>query len=134
MKNLFFGLVATILFSVTGFANTTDAIHPTMKEVTTTVATILLETDNTITEYKFNSVEEFTQHSDSIIDSLNELVENGEECSITITMSVTVTAEASVGVAGGSVSTTVTGSVTTSCANAVAAGKKLKAQLLAMAQ
>lgn len=134
MKNLFFGLIATVLFSVTGFANNSSHTNPVEKEVTTTVATILVEMDNLTTEYKFNSVEDFIQHSNSIIESLNDMIENGEECSITITMSVTVTAEASIGVAGGSVSTTVSGSITTSCANAVAAGKKLKAQLLAMAQ
>ena len=50
-------------------------------------------------------------------------------------MSVTVTVSGGIpGVVGGEVSTTVSGSVTASWAGAVAAGKKLRASLVEMAQ
>lgn len=94
------------------------------------VLTVSNKTDKSTFVVNFNSHEEFIKKSKSVI---NFLKEDGDKCEITITMSVTVTVEAGIGVAGGSVSTTVTGSVTTSCANAVAAGKKLRAQLVAMA-
>jgi hypothetical protein len=132
MKKIFFGLIAIVMFSFNGFANTfAKPINFEDKNITES-AFITFEKQDSKTTYGFNSVKDFVDYSNQIIESLDELPET-DRCTMTITMSVTVTVNASVGVAGGSVSTTVTGSITASCDAAVSAGKKLRAQLISMA-
>ncbi|MFN7775711.1 hypothetical protein [Flavobacterium sp.] len=132
MKNLLFGLIATVLFSFSGFASSVAATSNIENAEKKESAVIVFETKDSKTNYDFNSLKDFVDFSGSIIESLNELPAD-DSCTITISMSVTVTVDASIGVAGGSISTTVSGSITTSCEGAVAAGKKLRAQLIAMA-
>jgi hypothetical protein len=139
MKNIFLGLIATVMFSVSGFASDIKSVseqnlkNPISKSLEKSAIAILkLESNNSTVNYQFSKIKDFSNYSDQLISSfISE--STTDECSVTITMSVTVTVEASLGIAGGSVSTTVSGSITTSCANAVTAGKALKAQLLAMA-
>jgi hypothetical protein len=135
MKNSLFGLIATMLFSLSGFAQGKNTQEP---KVISESAIITITEGDAKTDYKFNSVKEFAEYSDKILDSYASRTEansgSGDApCTMTITMSVTVVIEASAVVIGGSASTTVTGSITTSCADAVAAGKRLRDQLLAMA-
>ncbi len=132
MKNLLFGIIATIIFSFTGLAQ-----EKTIKDkVESAIITITEGTSKT--DYKFNSLKEFADYSDKILESYANKTDAGSgngdvPCTITITMSVTVTIDASAGVIGGSISTTVSGSITVACADAVTAGKKLRDQLVTMA-
>ncbi|CAH0334491.1 hypothetical protein FVB9288_00074 [Flavobacterium sp. CECT 9288] len=134
MKKLLFGLVATIMFSFTGSANTIDPTLNSMNEVRTEKASISIQTADAKTVYNFNSINDFKNHTNEIIEDVNNQSLD-EACTVTITMTVTVTVSGGIpGVVGGEVSTTVSGSVTASCAGAVAAGKKLRASLVEMAQ
>jgi hypothetical protein len=135
MKNVLFSFFAIVLFSINGNAQkeTDQTGKNTFKEAE--LKTVINGEEIT---YKFKTLEDFEAGTDKIIEDTvnpsNSTNRDGDDCNVTITMTVTVTLNASVGIAGGSTSVTVTGSVTTTCANAVAAGKALKKQLIAMAQ
>jgi urease alpha subunit len=129
MKKLVFGLIATVMFGFAGNAQEKNKLESFNLTTTVNKETI---------KYDFKTLSEFEEGSDKII---TETVENAQViyskadiCTVSITMTVTVTIEGSVGIAGGSVAVTVTGSITASCADAVAAGKRLRATLVAMAQ
>ena len=93
---------------------------------------------NQTVKYDFKTLSEFEEGSDQILtETINQAKTDysGEDtCTVTITMSVTVTIDGSIGIVGGSTSVTVTGSVTASCAGALAAGKRLRADLILMAK
>jgi len=125
---MFFGVF--MVFTLNTFANS-NPVDPKNERIET--AAITIESANSKINFDFNSFEEFKNYSEKIVESTNELILPDDSCSITITMSVTVTVNGSVGIAGGSISTTVTGSVTCSCSGAVAAGQRLRSQLIAMA-
>ena len=132
MKNVVFSLIAIVLFSINGNAQEINQNEKaTFKE-----AELKTVFNGEEVAYKFNSEKDFEEGSDKIITDLvnSRSASESEPCTVTITMTVTVTLQASAGVVGGSTTVTVTGSVTTSCENAVAAGKKLRKQLIAMAQ
>lgn len=134
MKNLVFSLIAIVLFSINGNAQESSQTEKTtFKE-----AELKTSFNGEDVVYKFNSEKDFEEGSDKIITDLvsksGGSSNTDQPCMVTISMTVTVTIEASAGVVGGSTTVTVTGSVTTSCENAVAAGKKLRKQLIAMAQ
>jgi hypothetical protein len=134
MKNNLFGLIATILFSFSGFAQGKN----TQESKIISESAIMTITDfDSKADYKFNSIKEFEEFSNKIIESHANRTDapsgGGDACSMTISMSVTVTVSGSIGVVGGDISTTVSGSITVPCAEAVAAGKKLRAQLISMA-
>jgi len=126
MKKLLFGLIATIMFGFVGNAQ---------EKTTFKSASITTKANKEVVSYKYTTLKDFDEQSDKIVEQTvaNAQRALADACTVTIEMSVTVTIEASVGVAGGSTSVTVTGSITTSCDGAVAAGKKLRAQLIAMA-
>lgn len=132
MKNVVFSLIAIVLFSINGNAQEINQNEKaTFKE-----AELKTVFNGEEVAYKFNSEKDFEEGSDKIITDLvnSKSASESEPCTVTITMTVTVTLQASAGVVGGSTTVTVTGSVTASCENAVAAGKKLRKQLIAMAQ
>ena len=133
MKKLLFGLVATVMFSFTGSANTIDPTLNSMNEVRTEKASISIQTADAKTVYNFNSINDFKNHTDEIIEDVNNQSLD-EACTVTITMEVSVTVSAGIGALGGEITTKVSGSVTASCEGAVAAGKKLRASLVEMAQ
>ncbi|RKS94589.1 hypothetical protein BC952_0204 [Flavobacterium limicola] len=133
MKKLLFGLVATVMISFTGSANTIDHTLNSANEVRTEKASISIQTADAKTVYNFNSINDFKNHTNEIIEDINSQSLE-EACTVTITMEVSVTVSAGIGVVGGEITTTVSGSVTASCEGAVAAGKKLRASLVAMAQ
>ncbi|MGH2665120.1 hypothetical protein [Flavobacterium sp.] len=134
MKNFLFGLVAIVMFSFAGSANNVANHSTDPKEVKTESASITIQTKDAKTVYAFNSLNDFKNYTNQIIESVDSVLLE-EACTVTITMTVTVTVSGGVpGVAQAEVATSVSGSVTTSCADAVAAGKKLRANLLLMAQ
>ena len=89
--------------------------------------------DNVTTQYKYTSIKEFEDGSTKILDAMGRPTASDGECMVTVEISVTVTVSAAPNGVGGSISTTVTGSITTSCASVAAAAKKLRAQLVAIA-
>lgn len=135
MKKVILGLIATVMISVSGFASDLKLKDNLIAEISemenTNLGVLTLKSGDVIAEYKFKSVEDFSKFSDSILESF--IADLTDECSITITMSVTVKANVGIGIAGGEISTTVTGSITASCSDAVAAGKKLKDKLVEIA-
>ena len=121
MKNLLFGLIATVLFAFNGNA---QEIKDFSEKAEFKTATIKVKSLNENTSYSYKSLEEFNEGSDLLLNELNfegHEYSRGEKCEVTIEVSVTVT----IGVA----SVTMTGSVTTTCANALAAARKLKKTL-----
>lgn len=140
MKNLLFGLLTIVFFSNNAIAQVKNTNSTKGEQVES--AYLIVKIGDSATEYKYKTIAEFVENSDKIFDSLSSdinsgrLVGNGEDesvCTVTITMSVTVTVEGSVGLAGGSISTTVTGSITVGCDQVVSGGKKLRANLIAAA-
>lgn len=133
MKNIVFSLLAIVLFSINGNAQkeSNQVEKTTFKE-----AELKTSINKDEASYKFKSQVEFDEGTDKILAELvnSNLTNRADACTVTITMTVTVTLEGSVGVAGGSVTVTVTGSVTASCDGALQAGKDLRKKLLAMAQ
>lgn len=88
-------------------------------------AVLNIKQKDDVTSYKFTSIADFDKNGDGIIDSVPQNATTVDGCQVTIEISITV----SMGV----VSTTVSGSVTASCADVAAAAKRLKQQLVAIA-
>ena len=129
MKNFLFSLVAIVTFSFVSSAKTINSTN----EVKTESASITIQTKDAKTVYAFNSVNDFRNHTNQILESVDSVMLD-EACTVTISMTVSVTVSTSIGVAGGEITTTVSGSITASCEGAVAAGRRLRASLIAMAQ
>lgn len=70
MKNLFFGLIATVLFSFSASANNTDEVNPVQKEITNYVLD-----GKTYTPVEFNKLNA-------------EAIEAARECTVTIKVTV----------------------------------------------
>jgi|TARA_B110000046_G_C13015471_1_gene408500 hypothetical protein len=140
MKNLFLSLVllltASFSFANNGLDKKSDFnsnIENVNAKSSKENASIVLDVKKTsISEnYRldFNSIEDFKNFDENQINSF--LDGNEVPCEVTATVEVSVTVEGSAGVIGGSVTTTVSASVTASCADIAAAVKKLKETLLA---
>ena len=140
MKNLFLSLVllltASFSFANNGLDKKSDFnsnIENVNAKSSKENASIVLDVKKTsISEnYRldFNSIEDFKNFDENQINSF--LDGNEVPCEVTATVEVSVTVEGSAGVIGGSVATTVSASVTASCADIAAAVKKLKETLLA---
>lgn len=139
MKNLLFGLIALVFFSTNVFAQ--EEADTKKGDKVESAFLILKVGGDSNTEYKYKTIKEFSVNTDQILEGLQQDIKTGKivlpddngGCMVTITMSVTVTANASIGVAGGSISTTVTGSITVSCDDVVSGGRRLRLQLIAAA-
>ena len=138
MKNLFLSLVllltASFSFANNGLDKKSDFnsnIENVNAKSSKENASIVLDVKKTsISEnYRldFNSIEDFKNFDENQINSF--LDGNEVPCEVTATVEVSVTVEGSAGVIGGSVTTTVSASVTASCADIAAAVKKLKETL-----
>lgn len=121
MKKILFGLIATVIFSVTGNAQQTVDFNQTAVFKSSTLTT---KHKKEVINYKFNSLAELNEGFDQITDGF-DFARTADKCEVTIEVTVEVT----VGVATISMS----GSITTTCANAAAAAKKLKSMLIAAA-
>jgi hypothetical protein len=120
MKNLLFGLFATVLFAFNGNAQE----NPKSDNAPKDTAFLLVKTGDEQVKYQFNSIKEFEENTDKILDELTTNANSKVSgCQVTVEVSITVTS--------GMVSTTVTGSVTAPCSSIAAAVKRLRAQLIA---
>lgn len=119
-----FGILTIALFSLPGMAQKKP------KDSNDKVETVHLKVKaaEEITTYQFNSVADFEENSEKILDEitsnalLNKKEENGE---LTIEISITLTI--------GLESTTITGSVMATYLTAIAEVKKLRPKLIAIA-
>lgn len=125
MKNAVFGLIAIVLVVFNGVAQEKKDIN---QKAVFENASLITSFNKEITEYKFLTLIELNEEVEQII---NEFDFNNSEntkqnaCEITIQIKIEVT----IGVAKGLFS----GSIISSCADAVASTKRLKAMLLAAA-
>jgi hypothetical protein len=124
MKNLLFGIIATVLFSFNG--NAQEKIDFDQKSEFKS-ATIKVKSPDEATSYSFKTLNEFNEGAQNLFDQLNfdDVSNKVDRCEVTIEVTVAVTV--------GSATITMSGSVTTTCGNAVAAAKKLKSMLIAAA-
>lgn len=125
MKNVLFGVFACVLFAFNGIAQENKDINqkPEFKS-----ASLITSFEKEEIEYKFLSLVELNEEADQIIQEFDfNNSEKGKEnvCEVTIEIKVEVT----IGAASGIMS----GSIITSCSDAAAATKRLKAMLLAAA-
>ncbi len=91
----------------------------------TETAYITVKSEDEIVKYKYDTIKCFEENSNKILD---EITTSSKEkitgnCEITVEISVTVNEEL--------ISTTVSGSITTSCATVAEAVKALRAELIA---
>ena len=125
MKNLLFGLIAIVLVAFNGIAQGNKDVNqkPEFKS-----ASLITSFEKEEIEYKFLSLVELNEEADQIIqefDFNNSENDKQNACEVTIEIKVEVTIGAARGI--------MSGSIITSCSDAAAATKRLKAMLLAAA-
>ena len=125
MKNVLFGIIVCVLFAFNGIAQGYKDVNqkPEFKS-----ASLITSFEKEITEYKFYSFVELDEEADQIIqefDFNNSENEKQNACEVIIEIKVEITIGAARGI--------MSGSIITSCSDAAAATKRLKAMLLAAA-
>jgi hypothetical protein len=123
MKNLIFGIMASIVFSIT--TNAQEKTDLTLKSEfkSASVKTIFRKES---TEYKFGSIEEFNEGTDQILNDTDfnkEMADDQSEITIEFTVSMTI----------GAAIFTMTGSITTTYTQIVTEAKRLKNMLITVA-
>lgn len=88
-------------------------------------AFITVKSEDEIVKYKFDTIKDFEEHSNKILDDITTVSKESkaEKCEVTVEISVTVNEEF--------ISTTVSGSISTSCTTVAEAVKALRAELIA---
>ena len=125
MKNAVFTLIIMVLFAFHGNAqkkkNGTKWVHKGKTEA----AFITVKSEDEIIKYKFDTIKDFEENSNKVLDDITIISKENKtnNCEITVEISVTINEEL--------LSTTVSGSITTSCATVAEAVKALRAELIA---
>ena len=125
MKNLLFGLIAIVLFASEGNAQEKSGVN---QKADFKSASLITSYEKEVTEYKFLSLLELNEEADQIIqefDFSNSEKTKQNACELTIEIKIELTIGASRGL--------ISGLIITSCAEAEAATKLLKAMVLAAA-
>jgi hypothetical protein len=124
MKNLLVVLLLMILFSFEGNAQKKKKSEKLKFKGNTEAAYISVKTEDEIVKYKFDTIKDFEENSNKILDTITTDAQEKktDSCEITVEISVTVTVELE--------STTVSGTITTSCAAVAEAVKELRAELI----
>ena len=123
MKNILFGLLAIVSFVCNGIAQEKIDIN---QKADFKSASLITTYEKEVTAYKFLSLEELNEGAEQIIqefDFSNSEYNKQNTCEITIEIKVEVAIGATVGL--------VSGLIITSCSDATALTKRLKAMLLA---
>ena len=125
MKKLVFTIIIIMLFAFYGNAQKKKNATKLAFKGKTEAASITLKKEDEIVKYKFDTIKDFEENSNKILDDITTgLKENKvNKCEITVEISVTVNEEF--------VSTTVSGTITTSCEAVADAVKALRAELIA---
>ena len=125
MKNSVFTIIIMVLFAFHGNAqkkkNGTKWVHKGKTEA----AFITVKSEDEIIKYKFDTIKDFEENSNKVLDDITIISKENKtnNCEITVEISVTINEEL--------LSTTVSGSITTSCATVAEAVKALRAELIA---
>ena len=125
MKNSVFTIIIMVLFAFHGNAqkkkNGTKWAHKGKTEA----AFITVKSEDEIIKYKFDTIKDFEENSNKVLDDITIISKENKtnNCEITVEISVTINEEL--------LSTTVSGSITTSCATVAEAVKALRAELIA---
>ena len=124
MKNLIFGLIATLFFAIPTQAQNKETL--TEKAIVQSI-TLISKTNSDKVAYQFNSLAEFDEGLEIILKDgalvNTETQRNAGKCEVSLEVSVTM----SVGVA----SVTVTASATVGCAEVAATVTRLRKMLIA---
>jgi hypothetical protein len=125
MKKIVIALLLMILFSLDSNAQKKKKSEKVKFKGNTEAAYLTLKTENEIIKYKFDTIKDFEENSNKILDAITtDSKENKTQpCEITVEISVTVTVELK--------STTVSGTIITSCTAVAEAVKELRAELIA---
>jgi hypothetical protein len=125
MKKIVITLLLMILFSLNSNAQKKKKSEKVKFKGNTEAAYISVKTEDEIVKYKFDTIKDFEENSNKILDAITtDSQENKTQpCEITVEISVTVTVELK--------STTVSGTIITSCTAVAEAVKELRAELIA---
>ncbi len=125
MKNSLYTVIIMVLFAFHGNAQKKKKATTSKFKGKTEAASITVKTEDEIVKYKFDTIKDFEANSNKILDDITTgSIENKtNKCEVTVEISVTVNEEF--------VSTTVSGSVTTSCETVAEAVKALRTELIA---
>jgi hypothetical protein len=123
MKNLVFTIVIMVFLAFHANAQKKKNAAKAFKG-NTEAASITVKKEDEIVKYKFDTIKDFEENSNKILDEITITSTEGkaDKCEVTVEISVTVNEEF--------VSTTVSGSVTTSCATVSEAVKALRTELI----
>ena len=121
MKKLATTLMSSILFSFYSYAQ--DTIK---KEEKTESAIIIVKSNEEVIKYKFDSIKDFDENSDKILDDISLLPETEKVAINEVTVEIVITVNCK------SKSTTISTSITTSCLAIADAVKKIRTQLIAI--
>ena len=125
MKNSVFTIIIMVLFAFHGNAQKKKNGTKWTPKEKPEAAYITVKSEDEIVKYKFDTIKDFEENSNKILDEITTVSEENKKdnCQITVEISVTVNEEL--------LSTTVSGSITTSCATVAEAVKALRAELIA---
>ena len=125
MKNSLFTVIIMVLFAFHGNAQKKKNVTTSKFKGKSETASITVKKEDEIVKYKFDTIKDFEANSNKILDDITTgSIENKtNKCEVTVEISVTVNEEF--------VSTTVSGSVTTSCETVAEAVKALRTELIA---
>lgn len=125
MKKIVIALLLMVLFSLDSNAQKKKKSEKVKFKGNTEAAYISVKTEDEIVKYKFDTIKDFEENSNTILDAI--VIESkdtiNKPCEITVEISVTVTVELK--------STTVSGTISTSCEAVAEAVKELRAELIA---
>ena len=125
MKKIVITVLLMVLFSLNSTAQKKKKSEKAKFKGNTEAAYISVKTEDEIVKYKFDSIKDFEENSNTILDAI--VIESKENvakpCEITVEISVTVTVELK--------STTVSGTISTSCEAVAEAVKELRTELIA---
>ena len=125
MKKLVFTIAIIVLLAFHGIAQKKKNGANSAPKGKAESAYITVKSEDEIVKYKFDTIKDFEENSNKILDeiTIGSAQNKTATCEITVEISVTVNEE--------KVSTTVSGSITTSCATVAEAVKTLRAELIA---
>ena len=120
-----FTIIIIVLFAFHGNAQKKKNGTKSAPKGKTEAAYITVKSEEEIIKYKFDTIKDFEENSNKILDDITTGSQENktDNCEITVEISVTVNEEL--------ISTTVSGFITTSCATVAEAVKALRAELIA---
>ena len=125
MKNSVVTILIMVFFAFHGNAQKKKTPAKSKFKGNTESAFITVKSEDEIVKYKFDTIKDFEAHSNKILDEITTVSKENaaNKCEVTVEISITVNEEL--------IATTVSGSITTSCATVAEAVKSLRTELIA---